>query len=268
MYNLYDIMQAAQGGQAMLNLARQFGISAEQSQRAVEALLPAFSMGLQRNAHDPFGFASTLGMMGSGQFAPFYEQPAATQSSSAAAQGNAVLQQVFGTPEITRQVAAHAHVLSGVSTEVLMRMLPVMGLMIMGGLFKAAMEQGFGGVLAQMNEMMQKSGMAALDLPASRPTLAAPQPASANPPAMFGHMMEAMLAGMFPTAQASAVPTSRSEPQPATPDAGSEEPFDPARFGLDQISRMFETGREVQKQQMEAMQSIFGAFFDPQRGRR
>jgi hypothetical protein len=50
MFNLLEIMQAAQGGNAYNNLAQQFGIGTEQAQKAVEALLPAMSMGLQQQA--------------------------------------------------------------------------------------------------------------------------------------------------------------------------------------------------------------------------
>ncbi len=46
MFNLSEIMQSAQGGQAIPNLAKQFGLTPEQTQAAINALLPAFSVGL------------------------------------------------------------------------------------------------------------------------------------------------------------------------------------------------------------------------------
>ena len=53
--SLNDIIQAAQGGQAINNLASQFGLTPEQTQAAVQAMMPAFSMGLQRPRADPNG---------------------------------------------------------------------------------------------------------------------------------------------------------------------------------------------------------------------
>ena len=45
--NLNDILQAAQGGQGVTNLASQFGLTPEQTQAAIQAMIPAFSGGLQ-----------------------------------------------------------------------------------------------------------------------------------------------------------------------------------------------------------------------------
>ena len=69
MMNLFDIMQQAQNGQAMQNIARQYGLSQQQTQAAIEALLPAFSMGLQRQTQDPYAFGSLAQMMTAKPFA-------------------------------------------------------------------------------------------------------------------------------------------------------------------------------------------------------
>ena len=44
--NLNDIIQSAQGGQGINNIAQQFGISPEQAQAAIQAMLPGLSHGL------------------------------------------------------------------------------------------------------------------------------------------------------------------------------------------------------------------------------
>ena len=48
MDNLFDILRTAQDGHAIDNLARQFELSRRQAEAAVEALLPAFSLGMKR----------------------------------------------------------------------------------------------------------------------------------------------------------------------------------------------------------------------------
>src|SRR4051794_9318185 len=53
MLNLFEILQNAQGGQLIANLARQFDLSQQQAQAALDAMLPAFSIGLKRQASDP-----------------------------------------------------------------------------------------------------------------------------------------------------------------------------------------------------------------------
>ena len=74
--NLFDMLANAQSGQGMDQLARQFGLSQQQTQAAVEALLPAFSQGLKRNASDPYGVADFMSAMASGQHAKYFEDAA------------------------------------------------------------------------------------------------------------------------------------------------------------------------------------------------
>jgi hypothetical protein len=248
MWNLADIMQAAQGGQAMMNLAQQFGLSQAQTQRAVEALLPAFSLGLQRQAQTATSFASMLGLMSTGKFVPFFEQQ--TKAAEADTQGGVVIDQLFGSPEISRQVAAHAAVLSGVPTEVLMRMQPILAAMIMGGLFKTAMESGLGSLFAQMNEIMQKAGMPGM------PGLGAPAEAKpesethAGPSGdVFAPLLGSMFTGFFGKPEAA----DGAKPSKATDHTIA----DPAQQGLAQLSRLFEAGSQVQRDYVETMQKIF-----------
>ena len=67
MPSLFDIFAQAQNGAGMQALAQQFGLSQQQTQAAVEALLPAFSQGLQRNTADPYGLGAFMTAMASGQ---------------------------------------------------------------------------------------------------------------------------------------------------------------------------------------------------------
>jgi len=61
--NLNDIIQAAQGGQGVNNLASQFGLSPEQAQAAIQAMIPAFSGGLQNAAQSPSGLGGLLSQL-------------------------------------------------------------------------------------------------------------------------------------------------------------------------------------------------------------
>lgn len=91
MFNPIEMLQA-QGGVGMQTMAQQFGLSPEQTRRALEALLPAFAIGMQRNTPaDPTG-----------------------------------LSQLFGSPMLTQAVLQQAAMTSGVGAQVLRQMLPAM----------------------------------------------------------------------------------------------------------------------------------------------
>ncbi|AWN34889.1 DUF937 domain-containing protein [Methylobacterium radiodurans] len=91
MFNPLDMLQGP-GAAGMQGVAQQFGLSPEQTRRALEALLPAFAIGLQRmGSNDPTGFAN-----------------------------------LFGQPMLTQAVLQQASMASGVGAQVLRQMLPMM----------------------------------------------------------------------------------------------------------------------------------------------
>lgn len=148
MFNLDDILRQAQGGGAIDNLARQFGLTPDQAQSAVDALMPAFQMGLQRQAQSAESMGELFGKISSGGFGAAYDDPDAARA--AAGQGNDVLAQIFGSKETSRAVAQQAAAMSGVPATILKSMLPVIASMLIGGMFKNASNSGLGGLFGQL----------------------------------------------------------------------------------------------------------------------
>ena len=163
MLPLIDMMMKAGGGQAMQNMASQFGLSQAQAQSAVEALLPAFSVGLKRNAADPMGLGAMMQTWASGNHANYFDNVSKAFNPAGIADGNNVLGQLFGSKEVSRAVAAQAAAATGIGAEVLKQILPSMASMLMGGLAKQTSGQmnaagmGAGGnVFGQVIEEMMK----------------------------------------------------------------------------------------------------------------
>jgi hypothetical protein len=143
--NLYDILANAQQGQGMDQLARQFGLSQQQTQDAVEALLPAFSQGLKRNASDPYGVGGFLNAIASGNHGKYFEDAQNAFSPQGMAEGNGILGHLFGSKDLSRAVAGQAAQATGISQQMLQQMLPVIASMIMGGLSRQTTGQAFSG---------------------------------------------------------------------------------------------------------------------------
>ncbi|WP_048648646.1 DUF937 domain-containing protein [Nitratireductor soli] len=141
MLPLFEMLNNAGHGQGVEQLARQFGLSQKQAQDAMEALLPAFSQGLKRNASDPYGTGNFLGALASGQHADYFENAAKAFTPEGMAEGNGILGHLFGSKEVSRAVASHAAQATGIGQDVLKQMLPVLASMIMGGLFKQSTGQ-------------------------------------------------------------------------------------------------------------------------------
>lgn len=191
--NLIDMFLKGQGGQNIDALSRQFNLSQQQTVAALEALMPAFSQGLQRNAADPMGFGAFVQALSSGQNVNYFDNPQAAFNPSGIADGNYILGQLFGSKDLSRAVADHAATAAGVGAATLKQMLPVVASMMMGGLYKkstgqfAAAGLGGGNVIGDLIEQMMRQGGGQ----PSAPQQSAPG-AGANP---WGQILEGMFGG-------------------------------------------------------------------------
>jgi len=137
MATLQDILANAQGGNAMESIARAYGLTPEQTQQAIDSLLPAISMGLKRSTATPEGLGELFGVAGKQQnLYAMYENPAAAFSAEGVDAGNAVLANIFGSPEASRAVANQAQQLSGIGGAILQKILPVIAGMLLSGLMR------------------------------------------------------------------------------------------------------------------------------------
>lgn len=222
MKTFFDLMQDAQRG-AMTNLmAKEFGVSAEQQAKAFEALMPAFWLGMTRNQADPFGVAAFWQSFGSGQFKPYFDNPFMAATPSAVAEGNKLLEGMFGSPEIARAVSLQVEAATGIAQDVVRRMMPVVANVMMGGLQRQS-EQAGNPFLRFMQDMGKMQDVAK---PKKTPDLP------------FVAMMEAFL-GKEP----------EKEPEP-------EEPMTQEEV----IDRMFDAGRSMQDNYFKSLERIFDQF--------
>jgi hypothetical protein len=285
MLPLFDMLANAQNGNGIEMLARQFNLSQQQTQLALEALLPAFSQGLKRNASDPYGVGAFLTAMASGQHAKYFEDASKAFAPQGVQEGNGILGHLFGSKELSRAVASQAAQATGIGQDVLKQMLPVIASMMMGGLFKQSTGQmqagGFGGgsnPLQEIIEQMMRQGSAMGGGQPQQRQTPTPQNPFDNP---FGKVLEEMFGGgaaqqprqqspqnpygdnplgkifeeMLGGGQARRQPEPEPAPQPRTnPSGRPRNPYD------DLFGEMFETGRQQRDEYQKGMESIFEQF--------
>lgn len=254
MMNLYQIMANAQGGSAYDNIARQFGISPEQTQTAVQALLPAFSLGLNRASQSPDGLSALMQAMLPAAQTRGFENPAAAFGMDATSIGNSALQAMFGNRDTSRAIAGQAAMFSGIAEPILKQMLPVIASMILGGLFKSmtgsaqtqSAPAGLPDILGQIfGQMMGQP---------------APAPKPSNP---MEDMMGSILGGMFGQQPA---PQPAPSGLPGMPDLSQ---FDAQKLaqmqqdGASMFGQLFDSGLDasaaIQTQQVDALHEIFSS---------
>ncbi|MGL5446072.1 MAG: DUF937 domain-containing protein [Rhabdaerophilum sp.] len=244
MLNLLEIMQQAQGGNAYNNLANQFGIGPDQAKSAVEALLPAFSMGLQQQTQSAEGWQNLLGSLGQAQgAAQFFDSDGDGIPDHLDNDSQNALGAMFGNEQTTQAVAAQAAQFAGLPAGMMQQMLPVIASMVMGGLFKGAMNNGLGGLLGQMMQGGGAGGMPGGLGSILGGMLGGQQMAPQSQPQMGG--MGGMLGNILGSFFGGRAPEAPPPPQ------------DPMAAGLDMLKGMFQTGQEVQNTQVDALQQIF-----------
>ncbi|AKI01752.1 hypothetical protein IMCC20628_03058 [Hoeflea sp. IMCC20628] len=280
MMPLFDMMMNAQNGEAMQNMAKQFGLDENQMQQAVAALMPAFSTGLKRNASNPMDMSNFLSALAGGNHAQYFEDMQNAFSPQGKQEGNGILGHLFGSKEVSRAVAAQAEAATGIGQEIFKQMLPVLATSIMGGLFKQSTGQMQANAMGGSNPIgdlitdMMRQGMGgakAKPTPQASPmdnplgqilegmfggAQKSPQkqtggnPFSDNP---LGQIFQDMLGGAMGGGQSQQAPEPDQQPDRTAP-AANRNPYD------DLFGKMFDSGKEVQQGYQKNMESIFDQY--------
>jgi len=138
MPSLYEIANNAHAGEGMSALGREFGLTPTQTEAAVTALLPAISMGLKQSTATVDGLADLFGVMGQQQnLQDMYDDPETAFGPEGVAAGKDALSVMFGSPDVSRAVIDQAQNFSGVSSNILKKMLPVLAGVLLSGLMRS-----------------------------------------------------------------------------------------------------------------------------------
>lgn len=273
MASIFEMVNGGANARFMAEIARQFGISMEQANAGMAALMPAYAQGFRRVMTDPSQFFRLMGMFAESQRNSVIGQAFTPEG---VARGNEILGEIFGTKELSRAVAQQAAAATGLSQTVLKSMLPALAPTILEALFK--MLTGFGAPgrasagdnpLGRMLEQMTGGGASAdtgdnpfgkmmkdmMGGPANpwgkvlQDMLGGGQgrPAGADNP--FGKMFEDMLRGGL---------SGRSTEQSGSRGDAQDKPSGKSLEDL--IGGMFETGRTAQRDYQRNMESIFEEF--------
>ena len=153
MSDIGDILSSAQGGQLVANLAQRFGLTDEQMTKAISALTPALSIGLEKAVEEPQSLGTMVSALYDSDSCCAYDQADAAHAEDAVARGQNVVYGLFGSDDTTGQIVQAAARESGVSADILSQLLPVLASILFSGLSKTLNEQGLGGLLAQLGQL-------------------------------------------------------------------------------------------------------------------
>ena len=153
--NITDLLLGKNSTDAVGALARQFGISEAQARDAIASMAPSLSRGMQHHAKQSTGLDSLVNALDKGNHRRYIDDPGVLGRKETVKDGNSILGHIFGSKEVSRNVAKHASQETGLGTSLLKKMLPVVATMVMGTLGKTIM----GGGAAAAPAQQQSSGI-------------------------------------------------------------------------------------------------------------
>jgi len=137
---------------ALDNIAGELGIDAQTARTGAQVLLPAIVAGMGRSSAGSGGLGGLIGALGGASGGGLLDLVLGS-GATPVVRGNDVLGQIFGNKDVSRSVAEEAAGASGVSSDLLKKMLPLLAMAVAGYLAQqgkgtsGAQGGGLGGIL-------------------------------------------------------------------------------------------------------------------------
>ncbi len=167
--NLMDLLKSSGGGDSVGKLADAVGLGSGDTAKLVDALAPALMGGLKKNTGDDSGLAGLRSALETGGHDRYLDDPGLMGSDDTRADGNRILGHIFGSKDVSRNVAAAAAGETGIDAGVIKKALPLLATLAMGALNKkSSAGQDLGssaqsGGLGPLGDLLNMGGKSGLD---------------------------------------------------------------------------------------------------------
>lgn len=157
--DLIDLLVKSGAGKSVSQLAGAIGLGESQAGDLIGALAPAMMRGIQKQTESGSSLAGLEKALAGGNHQRYIEQPDLMQSESTREDGNKILGHIFGSKDVSRNVAAQAAEQTGIDTSIIKKALPLLAGLAMAALSKktggstrtsAPTESGLGGLLGSL----------------------------------------------------------------------------------------------------------------------
>lgn len=134
--DLMDLLKATGGGDSVGKLASAVGLGSSDTSKLVAALAPALMRGMQKNTADDNGLAGLRQALESGGHDRYIDDPSLMEAAETRADGNNILGHIFGSKDVSRNVAAAAAKDTGIDASLIKKALPLLASLAMGAMSK------------------------------------------------------------------------------------------------------------------------------------
>ncbi len=134
--DLLDLLKSTGGGSSMGQLAETVGLGSDDTSNLVKALAPALMRGVQKNTADDSGLAGLRRALETGGHDRYIDDPALLGDEATRTDGNNILGHIFGSKDVSRNVAAAASKETGIDSGLIKKALPLLASLAMGAMSK------------------------------------------------------------------------------------------------------------------------------------
>ena len=134
--NLLDLLNDSGGNKSLGNIASQLGLGSSQTNDMVSALAPALMRSLQKQTQSGDSLAGLKKALATGNHQRYLDNPDLMMSSDARDDGNRILGHLFGSKDVSRNVAAQAAENTGIDLGLIKKALPLVAGLVMGTMSK------------------------------------------------------------------------------------------------------------------------------------
>jgi hypothetical protein len=145
--DLLNMILKAGNGQVLQQMATQLGSNAEATQTALSEVVGALGKGVAKNASSG-GLEGLVKALGSGSHSQYLDDPAALARADTIADGNGILGHILGGKEASVALAGRVAGNSGLSQDLVKKLLPMAAAAMMGALSKST--QGGQALVSQL----------------------------------------------------------------------------------------------------------------------
>ena len=134
--DLMDLLSAAGADNSVNKIADSVGIDASDTQNLIGALAPALMRSFQKQAESSGGVEALQSALAKGNHQRYVDEPELMAADDTRQDGNKILGHLFGSKDVSRNVAAQAAADTGIDANLIKQALPLVAGLAMGALSK------------------------------------------------------------------------------------------------------------------------------------
>mgnify|MGYP003652363850 CR=1 FL=1 len=143
--DLMKLLTSAGADAGLQKIAAELGLASADAGKLIEALEPAMKGGLQKQAATAEGLAGLKRALETGQHDRYLKNPELLGKAETREDGNRILGHLFGSKDVSRQVAAKAAEQTGFDTSLIKKALPLVASLTMGAMGRTTDEKAGAG---------------------------------------------------------------------------------------------------------------------------